>query len=287
MITIFTPTYNRKKELENLYDSLLKQTNKDFEWLLVDDGSFDGTKEYIEKTQKKSKININYIYKENGGKQSAYNVGLQNAAGDIFFCLDSDEILNPKALEIIINDFENIPSNVAGYSYNRAYISDKDNVIGTKFPDGVSKAYHYDIYGKYKVTGDKLMVFKTKIAKEYPFPEIMGEKFVPEELIYNRIAKNYMMCLSNEILSYTEYLPGGYSDNYFELVKRNPKGNALFFKEKYDIEPSLYNVYGYILFCVYSKYSIARILNDHPSKIKVLFLYIPTLLVSILRGKSK
>jgi len=283
MVTIFTPTYNRKKELENLYESLLEQTNKDFEWLLVDDGSFDDTKKYIDKLLKKAKININYIYKENGGKQSAYNVGLKNAKGDIFLCLDSDEILNSKAIEIIINDFKNISNDVAGYAYNRAYITNKERVIGTKFPTNISKAYHYDIYGKLKVTGDKLMVFKFGIAKEYPFPEIKGEKFVPEELVFNRIAKKYMMGLSNEILSYTEYLPGGYSDNYFALVKKNPKGNALFFKEKYNIKPSFYNVYGYILFSIYSKYEFKRIIKNHPAKIKIILLYIPTLILSKVR----
>ena len=285
MVTIFTPTYNRRKELENLYESLLEQTNKDFEWLLVDDGSFDDTKEYIEKILKKNKININYIYKENGGKQSAYNVGLKNAKGEIFFCLDSDEILSPKAIETIINDFDNVNGNIGGYSYNRAYITSKDEVIGTKFPQDVKSAYYYDIYGKLGVTGDKLMVFKTKIAIEYPFPEIPGEKFVPEAVVFNRIAQKYKLGLSNEILSYTEYLPGGYSDNYFELVKRNPEGNIIYFKEKYNIEPSLYNVYGYILFCIYAKYSFGRTLREHKDKFRVLILYIPTLIVSKLKGR--
>lgn len=285
MVTIFTPTYNRRKELKNLYETLLEQTNKDFEWLLVDDGSFDDTKNYIEKIIKKNKININYIYKENGGKQSAYNVGLKNAKGEIFFCLDSDEILNPKAIEIIINDFNNVKGDIGGYSYNRAYITSKDTVIGTKFPEGLDSAYYYDIYGKLEVTGDKLMVFKTSIAVEYPFPEIPGEKFVPEAVVFNRIAHKYKLKLSNEILSYTEYLPGGYSDNYFELVKRNPKGNIIFFKEKYDIEPSLYNVYGYILFCIYAKYSFVRILREHKDKFRVLLLYLPTLIVSKLKGR--
>lgn len=287
MVTIFTPTYNRKNELKNLYKSLLKQTENDFEWLVIDDGSSDNTEELINKLIKENKIKIRYIYKENGGKQSAYNVGLKNAKGNIFFCLDSDELLNEKAIETIVNDFKNISDDVAGYAYNRAYITNKEKVIGTKFPNDVSKAYHYDIYGKLKVTGDKLMVFKYEIAKEYPFPEIKGEKFVPEELIFNRVACKYMMCLSNKILSYTEYLPGGYSDNYFALVKRNPKGNALYFKEKYNIKPSFYNVYGYILFGIYSKYKLKKIINEHPAKIKIILLYIPTLFMSMVKGKRK
>ena len=286
MVTIFTPTYNRKKELENLYESLVNQTDKDFEWLVVDDGSKDDTKKYIEKLIKINKINVKYVYKENGGKQSAYNVGLSETTGSIFVCMDSDDILDEKAVETIKKDFKKVPSDSAGYAYVQGYINDKNKIIGTDFRN-IKKAYYYDVYGKYNVTGDKLIVLKSKIAKEYPFPIIEGEKFVPEALVYNRISKKYQLNLSNNILAYKEYLPGGYSDNYFNLVKRNPKGNSLYFKEKYNIEPSLYNVYGYILFCIYSKYCFNKILSDHPAKIKIILLYLPTLIVSKFKGRNK
>ena len=286
MVTIFTPTYNRKKELESLYHSLTQQTDMDFEWLVVDDGSSDDTKTYINKLIKSKKINIRYIYKENGGKQSAYNLGLIETKGDIFVCIDSDDILDKKAVEIIKKDFKKLPKDTAGYAYLQGYISDQNKIIGTDFK-GNKKAYYYDVYGKLGVTGDKLIVFKTNIAKEYPFPMFQGEKFVPEALVYNRIAKEYMLNLSDEVLAYKEYLPGGYSNNYFNLVKRNPKGNTLYFKEKYNVEPSLYNVYGYVLFSIYSKYSFSEILSDHPSKIKVLLVYLPTLIISKYKGRNK
>ena len=106
MITVFTPTYNRKKELSNLYNSLLSQTYKDFEWLIVDDGSKDDTKSLINKFKTEKKIRINYIYKENGGKPSAYNVGLINAKGEIFLCVDSDDIISSDALKIIYDDYK-------------------------------------------------------------------------------------------------------------------------------------------------------------------------------------
>ncbi len=286
MVTVFTPTYNRKKELENLYKSLVKQTDKDFEWLIVDDGSKDETEKFINKLIRENKINIRYVYKENGGKQSAYNVGLGETLGDVFVCIDSDDILDSKAVEVIKNDFKKLENDSCGYAYLQGYISDKNKIIGTDFR-GIKKAYYYDVYGKYNVTGDKLIVLKTKIAKEYSFPMIAGEKFVPEALVYNRIAKKYKLNLSSEILAYKDYLPGGYSDNYFNLVKRNPKGNTLYFKEKYDIEPTLYNAYGYVLFSIYSKYSFSQILSDHPSKFKVLLVYLPTLLISKIKGKKR
>lgn len=286
MITVFTPTYNRKKELENLYMSLVNQTDNDFEWLIVDDGSNDDTKRFISKLKKENKINIKYIYKENGGKQSAYNKGLEEANGDIFLCIDSDDILDKKAIKTIKFDFKRLSKNSAGFAYVQGYIEENSKIIGTDFGD-LENAYYYDIYGKYGVKGDKLIVLKTEIAKEYSFPIIEGEKFVPEALVFNRIAKKYKFNLSNKVLAYKDYLPGGYSDNYFNLVKRNPKGNTLYFKEKYNIEPTIYNVYGYILFSIYSKYNFKKIISDHSAKFKIMLIYLPTLLVSLFKGRKK
>lgn len=284
MITVFTPTYNREKYLNNLYNSLLRQDYRDFEWLVIDDGSTDNTKAYIESLIKEKKINIRYIYKKNGGKPSAYNYGLLNAKGDIFLCVDSDDIISDNALSIINRDFiEKYNDSLIGFAYNRSFISDKIKIIGTEFPKDVNEAYYYEIYGKLNVKGDKLMTFKTSIAKKYLFPIIKGEKFVPEALVYNRIAKKYKMGLSNEILGLSEYLEDGYSNNYFNLVKKNPKGNSLYFKELYSIDKSFYNVYGYILFSIFSKEKFINILKGHPAKIKILVLFLPTFLVALIR----
>ena len=131
MITVFTPSYNREVELEKLYKSLLKQDIDDFEWLIVDDGSTDNTKSYINKIKKANKIKINYVYKENGGKQSAYNVGLDSAHGDIFLCIDSDDILKDNVLGLIKKDFDDIGdnNNICGVMYLQSYISNKDKII--------------------------------------------------------------------------------------------------------------------------------------------------------------
>lgn len=285
MITVFTPSYNRKKELDSLYKSLLKQDNANFEWLIVDDGSNDDTKEYIDRIKKAKKIKINYIYKENGGKQSAYNLGLDKAKGDIFLCIDSDDILKERILNEIEKDFKNIAKDktIAGIMYTQGYISNQNKLIGSEFPEDNMTASYYDVYNKYKVTGDKLIVLKTNVAKEYYFPLIPGEKFVPEALIFNRIAKNYNFICRNTIAAYKEYLVGGYSNNYFNLVKRNPLGNSLYYKEAYEFNKSFYNVYGYILFSIYGKKKFKSILKEHPAKMKIIILYIPTLIISIIR----
>ena len=148
MITVFTPTYNRKEELSNLYKSLLEQNYHDFEWLIVDDGSIDETKKYLKKLIKEQKININYIYKENGGKQSAYNEGLNNAKGEIFLCIDSDDILKENILSTIDKDFGKIKKNkkIGGIAYIQGYINDRDKIIGTTFPNDNQETNYFDIY---------------------------------------------------------------------------------------------------------------------------------------------
>ena len=280
MITVFTPTYNRKEKLKNLYESLLKQ-NADFKWLIVDDGSSDNTKEYISNLKKDNKIKINYYYKKNGGKQSAYNYGLDKAEGDIFLCIDSDDILKDNILSDIENDFINLSSDIGGLMYNQGFINDKDRIIGSLFPDDLVDSY-YNIYHKYNVKGDKLIVLKTSVAKEFYFPIIDNEKFIPEALVFNRIGLKYKFKCMNKVAAYKEYLDEGYSNNYFNLVKKNPKGNALYFKEAYYFNHSLYNVYGFLLFSFYSKEEFKNIIK-HPSKIKVLLLYIPVWIISKIR----
>ena len=285
MITVFTPTYNRKNELRDLYNSLLRQNYDDFEWLIVDDGSKDNTKEYINKIKSEKQIKIKYIYKENGGKQSAYNKGVEQACGDIFLCIDSDDIFKDNVLKKIAEDFKKIEKKdkIAGIAYAQGFISNKKEIIGTPFPSDNLEANYFDIYHKHKVTGDKLIVLKTNIAKKYLFPMIKGEKFVPEALIFNRISKEYNFICKNNIMAYKEYLDNGYSNNYFNLVKRNPKGNRLYFKELYQLEKSMYNVYGYLLFSIYGKIKFKDIIKEHPAKFKVFMMYIPVWIIVKIR----
>lgn len=283
MISIITPTYNREKELGRVYESLLKQSNKDFEWLVVDDGSVDNTKSLVENYIKEKKINIRLLTKENGGKPSAYNLGVENAKGELLLCLDSDDALVEDAIETILEDYFIIKDNeqCAGLVYNCEDIASKE-IIGTPLPDGFFDTY-YNIYEKYQVKGDKAQVIKTKVAKEYPFPIIDGEKFVPEALVNNRISKKYNFLYRDKAVMQKEYLTDGYSANYFNLVKRNPMSNRLYFKELYELKSTLYNVYGYILFSIYAHVGFKKIVREHKAKFKVICLYIPTLIVSKLK----
>lgn len=283
MLSIITPTYNRANELKRVYKSLLQQSNYNFEWIIVDDGSSDDTKNVVQKFLTKKLLKIKYFYKKNGGKPSAYNLGVEKAKGQILICLDSDDLLVNEAVEIILQDYEKIKNddNIAGLVYNCCDLENK--MIGTSLPNDTIDTY-FNIYEKYKVKGDKLQVIKTKVAREYPFPIINNEKFVPEALINNRISLKYKFLYCDSILKEVEYLDDGLSNNYFNLVKRNPLSNALYFKELYDMQRrSLYNVYGYVLFCIYGKVSFKDMLKEHKAKLKIILLYLPVLIISKLK----
>ncbi len=103
MLTIFTPTYNRAKLLNDIFNSLEKQSCFDFEWLIIDDGSSDNTESVVMNFFHSSSFPIRYIKKKNGGKHTAYNLALENARGKLFFCLDSDDYLPSNAVEKIKN----------------------------------------------------------------------------------------------------------------------------------------------------------------------------------------
>ena len=211
LITVFTPTYNRAKLLPRLYRSLKEQTNKDFEWVIVDDGSTDDTKEVIENIiiQQENDFPIRYFYKENGGKHTAINQGVKLALGEFFLILDSDDSLPVYSLEKI-QTFYNKSKAQLNFGGVCGLMGHHDGTrIGSGFPSKIIYANTIELRYKYHITGDLLEIFKTDVLKEYPFPEITGERFCPEALLWNRIARKYKLYCFKEIIYFRDYLDGG------------------------------------------------------------------------------
>ena len=229
-ITIFTPTYNRAKLIQRCYESLLKQTSMKFVWLIIDDGSNDNTRDVISKLKLNSPFQIDYYYKKNGGKPSAYNYAINICKTKYFLILDSDDILCQDAIKILTRKIDLIKDNhsVSGIIGNRGRI-DSSEVIGTLIPD-VGFASGIDLYQKYKFKGDTLRLYKTEIIKQYPFPIIKGEKFIPENVVFDAIDVNYKMLVINEILYLGEYQENGYSNNINIIRHNNPIGYSLSLK---------------------------------------------------------
>jgi glycosyltransferase involved in cell wall biosynthesis len=224
-ITVFTPTYNRAYILDNLYNNLKEQTYRDFEWLIVDDGSNDNTKELVDKFIDENKINIRYMYKENGGKHTAINKGIVEARGELFFIVDSDDGLVTDALEVINNKWNSL-DNKEGFCGLVGLCIDKEGqIIGTDMPDDINKCYFTDLYYKYGVKGDKSLVLLTDILKKYPFPERQDVKFIPESIVWHEISKQYKVICFNEPLIIREYLEDGLTNNIFS--KSSLRGRAV------------------------------------------------------------
>lgn len=237
LITIFTPTYNRCNLIDNLYQSLLAQTQKNFEWLVIDDGSTDKTQEYFSKLLSQAQpFSICYIKQENGGKHRAVNRGVKEACGELFFIVDSDDFLLPKAIEKINQWVASLDQShkwcgVAGLRG----LSEK-KVLGQRPSVDYVDAKNTE-RSCFLLDGDKAEVYFTEILREYPFPEIPGEKFISEEIVWNAIARNgYYLRWFNEIVYICSYLEGGLTKDYLK-DERNPQGRLLWAKGQLESFP--------------------------------------------------
>lgn len=231
MITIMTPTYNRAYVLPRLYDSLCQQTRQDFEWLVIDDGSTDGTAELIFDYRVKSDFSINYFYKENGGKHRAINEGVVHATGDWIIIVDSDDLLTGDAVAKLYDVMNHIGSEFVGMCFRKATLS--GHIIGISGTAWNKSMVMQPIMAGHILKGDLAYVFRTNVMRECPFPEFPGEKFVPELYIWNKIADiGKIVFYVDQVIYLCEYLPDGYTSNFKKNLRSNPCGFGLFYRDQ-------------------------------------------------------
>lgn len=248
-ITVFTPTYNRAHLLDKLYTSLVIQTNRDFEWLIIDDGSTDDTKDVVQSFIKDDKIKIRYIFQGNGGKHRAINKGLDIAEGELFFIVDSDDTLIPTAIELVLKKYksvENCPE-FAGISFNRGY-SEKE-IIGKTFSLEFKDCTNLE-RGKNNILGDKSEIYRTEILRNIKFPEIEGENFMSEIVLWNEVARQgYKLRWYNEIIYICNYLEDGLTVNRDSIYLRNPIAHKMMVNEllqiDFPIKSKINTIYNY------------------------------------------
>lgn len=230
-ITVFTPTYNRKYIIETLYHSLQRQSFRDFEWIVIDDGSTDETKELFHSImQEDNFFPIRYEKTKNGGKHRAINRGVAMAQGELFFIVDSDDYLTDDALQLIDAMEKSIPAGeeyrFGGVAGQKGY--DSETPIGTSFTGDMIDITSLE-RNQYNVTGDKSEVFYTEVLRKYPFPEIDGENFVTECVVWDKIAYDgYKLRFFNKIVMICNYLPDGLSSQGNGLFVRNPRGWGIY-----------------------------------------------------------
>jgi len=229
-LTVFTPTYNRAYCLHVLYESLVRQTDKDFEWLIIDDGSTDNTAELVDSWLAQQLIPIRYVKQHNQGMHGAHNTAYEHIHTELNVCIDSDDYMPDDAVDKILTFWrENGNEQVSGFIALDSYFN--GDIIGNRLPDNLKSATLFDLYYKYGVKGDKKLVYRTSVVKDYPYPLFEGENYVGLAYKYYWIDTRYELLILNEVLCCVEYLPDGSTRNMFRQYLRNPKGFAFYRKE--------------------------------------------------------
>ena len=223
-LTILTPTYNRADCLPNLYRSLKEQTKLRFEWLIVDDGSTDGTAALVDAWMEEAAIPIRRISKENGGKHTALNAGIARIETELTFIVDSDDWLPPDAVATILEYYHLYPGDerLCGYSFLRFYPD--GSVNEAFFPKEDERGTYVRIRINGGIGGDKAEVFFTDVLKRYPFPVFEGEKFLPEDLVWVRMSGPFEMIHINRCVYISEYLEGGLTKSGKRMKLKSPRG---------------------------------------------------------------
>jgi glycosyltransferase involved in cell wall biosynthesis len=200
--TVFTATYNRANTLHRVYESLRAQTFRDFEWLVVDNGSVDHTAALIHAWQQEANFPIHYIWQHNQSKHMAFRRGVQEAMGELFLAFDADDVCVPDALERFYYYWQNIPPGERSrFSAVTVLCKDQDGrLIGNAFPRHITDSDLLEIFYVYRVDGEKWGFHRTDVLKEFPFPEGADASFVPEGMVWTKIAQKFKTRFVNEIL---------------------------------------------------------------------------------------
>ena len=270
-LTIFTPAYNRAYTLHLGYEALLRQTCQDFEWLIIDDGSTDNTRELVESWIAENKIPIRYHYQENQGMHGAHNTAYKLITTELNTCIDSDDYMPDDAVEKIVNFWKEYGSDkVAGIVGLDADFNGK--LIGTSFEDNnlpIRLSRFYSHGGK----GDKKLVYRTEIIAQYPeYPIFKGEKYVSLGYKYELIEQDYPVLSLNEVLVNVEYRPDGSSMNMFRQYIKNPQGFAFIRKSSMQLAPTAKRRFMEAIHYVSSSLILKnkRFLQESPKKLLTL-----------------
>ncbi len=292
-ITVFTPTFNRADLLPRLYDSLKNQTLYNFMWLIIDDGSTDNTEDIINNMIKSTnEFEIKYIKKENGGLHTGYNVAIENLTTQLAMCIDSDDFMPPKAIEII-SDFwnKNGSNNFAGIVGLDIYQDEK--VIGDLLPNVKNINLIDLLIGKYKINnGDRKLVVRSDLYKKVaPQPTINGEKNFNPHYMHLQISKEYDFLVLNEPLCVVDYQLDGMTGNIFNQYCNSPNSfieiRKLYFSFKNTpLKFKIKNYLHYVSSCILAHKSISY--KNIPNKFLLTLILPFGLLFSIyVRYKAK
>ena len=232
-ISILTPTYNRANLLKNLYKSILENCRDcklQVEWLIMDDGSKDETKLMVERFISDKKLEIKYFYQENSGKMQALNKLVQKCNGDFIIECDSDDYFFPNAFEKIEKNANKLLENENLYAMVFLKKENDGKISGNQFKKQEQITSMFDLYFKEDVQGEKIIVFNSKIRKEYFHKLEHNEKFITESRMYHEMDEKYKVMALNDVVEQGSYIDDGYTKNISKTFKESPFGYYMYFK---------------------------------------------------------
>lgn len=281
-ITVFTPTYNRSSLLLDLYNSLINQTYKKFEWLIIDDGSTDDTQTVVERLINENLINIRYYKVDNGGKHRAINLAAEISLGDYIFIVDNDDTLTEDALYIGNSYLKNLTENDAGVVFRLKFKDGKK--VGIDLPYLEKKDNYFNVRYNLGYNNDFKEFTKIDVLRQFKYPDYEGEKFCSEALVWNRISEKYNYLFVDKSIYICEYLDGGLSSGII-MNRRNSSSYAM------EIYSDLFNNYrvpfkekiksglNFWRFAYFNYKTIDQKLAMLDNKVMGLILYVPALLI--------
>ena len=227
--TVFTPTHNRAGLLHRVFDALRAQTDQDFEWLVVDDGSTDGTEAVVTAWAAEAAFPVRYLRQAHAGKHVAFNRAVREARGGLFLTWDSDDGAVPQAIERFRAVWDGIPlERRPRFSAVSALRREADGtLIGDRFPGDVTDSDSLDLYFRLRVRGDKWGFQRTDVLLEHPFPEPPGQLFVAESVVWFAIARRYRTRFVNEVLG-INFPPAAGEAHLSTLTPGTARGRLLF-----------------------------------------------------------
>lgn len=224
-ITVFTPTFNRAHLLPRLYDSLCKQTSNDFLWLIIDDGSSDGTQELVKQWQAENNVQIEYHFKENGGMHTGHNVAYTHIKTELNVCIDSDDYMPEDAVDKMVQLWNSLEDKHNYSGFVGLDVTKDGAIIGSKMPEDIERGSYLDLYKR--VTGDKKFVLVTEEVKKYPlYPEYENEKLVPLGILYIMMGAKKDFAFTNDVYCVVEYQEDGSTHSIFKQYRESPLGFA-------------------------------------------------------------
>ena len=265
LVTVVTPTYNRCGHLKKLYESLENQNSKNFIWLIVDDGSVDETKSVIDEIKQDSSYLIEYIYKANGGKHTALNLAINYVNTELFFIVDSDDVVTSDAVQTICKDWTKYRfKNLCGISYLRG--NDTAHPIGDVFPKDYLIDSFTNIRVRHHIMGDKAEVWATRYLKQFRFPVFKGERFLVESWMWLQVSDLADMLFVNKVIYITEYLEGGLTKSGRRLRISCPRGGMVFsvllMGKEYPWEDRIKNSLLYVAYSFFAHQPISQTLSN-------------------------